>query len=555
MTDQSMNIYRESLRLLRPFWPITLAATIVGAIGGIATAWLLAEINRDLHSGQALTWQSILRFLTLCLLSTLGSAFAGIGNSILGQRLIGALRKDISARILAAPLAELEQQRSYRLMAVLTSDVDTVSAATFALSGYGVSLAIVIASFVYLLHLSALIFALAAVVTGLGVVINILARRAWQRDYEHVRTATDDLQKQFRALTEGAKELRLSRARRSRVHDLLLSGAADRITKLKTRAMGLFWIADTASSGLFFVAVGILLLAQNSLHLEPAVISGAVLVLLYARGPVGQIANGLPTMSQAQVSLRRIATLSADFADQDREIHRRLPSLAFDHDITLRGVRYDFTSDGATGFVLGPIDLTIHRGETMFLIGGNGSGKTTLIKLLLGLYRPTAGSILVDGTPLPAGAEDAYRQLFSAVFSDYFLFDDLTVADKASVAQANDWLDRLEISHKVTIRDGQFSTTDLSTGQRKRLALIHAYLEDRPIMMFDEWAADQDPTFRRIFYTEILAELKAQGKTLIVISHDDRYFHLADRVLKLDSGLIVDETTIVPAPATAPEMR
>lgn len=554
MTDQRMNIYRESLRLLRPFWPMALAATVFGAAGGVATAGLLAEINRDLHNGQGLTWALVLRFVALCLLSTLGSALGGIGNNLVGQRLIGALRKDIAGRILAAPLAELERQRSYRLMAVLTSDVDTVSAATFALSGYGISLAIVMGSFAYLLYLSALVFGLAVVVTGLGVGITILARRAWQRDYEQVRTATDDLQKQFRALTDGAKELRLSRARRARVQDVLLSGAADRIASLKTRAMSLFWIADALGSGLFFASVGFLLLARHNLHLAPAVISGGVLVMLYARGPVSAIASGLPTMSQAQISLRRIAMLSADFAAGGKTAPQRQAPLSFTREIALRDVRYAFAGASVAGFVLGPINLTVQRGETLFLIGGNGSGKTTLIKLLLGLYRPSAGQILVDDVPLAAENDDAYRQLFSAVFSDYFLFDDLALTDEATVAQANAWLARLEIAHKVTIRDGHFSTTDLSTGQRKRLALIHAYLEDRPIMMFDEWAADQDPTFRHIFYTEILAELKAQGKTLIVISHDDRYFHLADRVLKLDSGQIVDETTIVPTPAAAPEM-
>jgi len=106
---------------------------------------------------------------------------------------------------------------------------------------------------------------------------------------------------------------------------------------------------------------------------------------------------------------------------------------------------------------------------------------------------------------------------------------------------AEKYLDRLEISHKVSIEGGAFSTIDLSAGQRKRLALVQAYLENRPVMVFDEWAAEQDPTFRRVFYTEILPDLKRQGKTLIVISHDDRYFHLADRRITLRGGRVADE--------------
>lgn len=106
------------------------------------------------------------------------------------------------------------------------------------------------------------------------------------------------------------------------------------------------------------------------------------------------------------------------------------------------------------------------------------------------------------------------------------------------------YLKRLEIAHKVSIRDGSFTTTDLSTGQRKRLALINAWLEERPVLVFDEWAADQDPTFRRIFYTELLPELKRLGKTIIVISHDDRYFDVADRLVRMAAGKVVVEACV-----------
>ncbi len=106
---------------------------------------------------------------------------------------------------------------------------------------------------------------------------------------------------------------------------------------------------------------------------------------------------------------------------------------------------------------------------------------------------------------------------------------------------ANRYLERLEIAHKVSIRDGAFSTTDLSTGQRKRLALLNAWLEERPVLVFDEWAADQDPVFRRVFYTELLPELKALGKTIIVISHDDRYFAIADQLIRMQAGRVVSE--------------
>jgi putative ATP-binding cassette transporter len=202
----------------------------------------------------------------------------------------------------------------------------------------------------------------------------------------------------------------------------------------------------------------------------------------------------------------------------------------------------------ATPFALGPIDLTIEAGKLVFIVGENGSGKTTLVKLLLGLYEPQAGVIVVDGEPVTAANRDDYRQLFTTVFSDYYLFDELLPgADRPE--DAGPPLERLDLAHKVAVRDGRFSSTDLSTGQKKRLALVHAWLEKRPVLVTDEWAADQDPEFRRVFYTELLPELQRAGRTLIVISHDDRYFHVADRLVQIADGKIVADEARHPARA------
>jgi putative ATP-binding cassette transporter len=189
-------------------------------------------------------------------------------------------------------------------------------------------------------------------------------------------------------------------------------------------------------------------------------------------------------------------------------------------------------------FVLGPIDLTIARGELLFLAGGNGSGKTTLVKLLCGLYTPESGAIELDGVPITEANRDAYRQRFSAVFADFHVFESLlgVAQDAATVARVQRYLRRLHLDRKVTIRNGRLSTVSLSQGQRRRLALLAAYLDDRPVYVFDEWAADQDPAFKAVFYLELLPELRAAGKTVIVVSHDDRYFHIADRVLRLEMG-------------------
>lgn len=547
--DSKPGLSHELIRLLRPFWRVTLFATLMGGMGGLSTAWLLATINDGLHAPGGASGRTIALFVVLCLVTLAGRAAAGVGNSMIGQQIIAALRKDISARIVCAPIAAIERYKVHRLIATLNGDVDTVSAFTFNFSGFAIAFAIVIGCIVYMLVLSPLLFVLAAAAIALGLLFNRNASRRWTRHYEGVRGAQDELQKQYRAITEGAKELRLNRARRERVYGAQLSGAADTIADLKTRAMRIFWATDAASSTLFFAVIGVLLVAQYRLGVDPRVISGFVIVLLYVRGPVDQLASALPALGQAQVSFRRIAELSSQFTSRepylldDREGQAPEP-LTVREDITLRAASYTYASNGdVVPFSLGPVDLTIQRGETLFIVGENGCGKTTLIKLLLGLYSPGAGQLLLDGAPVPAEQIDTYRQMFSAVFSDYYLFDDLVARDPEMIARAQKWLEHLEIAHKVKIRDGVFSTIDLSAGQRKRLALVHAMLEERPVMMFDEWAADQDPTFRRVFYNEFLPELKRQGKTLIVISHDDRFFDTADRVIRLSGGKIVEATT------------
>jgi len=267
-------------------------------------------------------------------------------------------------------------------------------------------------------------------------------------------------------------------------------------------------------------------------------------VLLYMKGPLEYLVTTLPVVSRANVAFKRIADLAEQFSSPEPHLllsDKAAPKPLVEH-LELRDVHYAFPAvDGSKPFALGPVNLSIAQGEIVFIVGENGGGKTTLIKLLLGLYAPQGGEIILNGAPVMAENRDDYRQLFTTIFADYYLFDELVQGDQEIPEDANRYLERLEIAHKVTIRDGAFSTTDLSTGQRKRLALLNAWLEERPVLVFDEWAADQDPAFRRIFYTELLPELKYLGKTIIVISHDDRYFDVADQLVRMEAGRVISE--------------
>jgi putative ATP-binding cassette transporter len=270
------------------------------------------------------------------------------------------------------------------------------------------------------------------------------------------------------------------------------------------------------------------------------------LTLLYLMTPMQVILNSLPQMSRANVALKKTQELGFTLASQPAESAAHLEAVPNDWStLELCGITHVYHREGETeDFVLGPMKLSFRPGELVFIVGGNGSGKTTLVKLLTGLYTPESGQILLNGTAVDDESREVYRQHFSAVFSDFYLFEQmLGLVDPELDRQAREYLDQLRLSHKVQILNGKFSTTDLSQGQRKRLGLLTAYLEDRPIYVFDEWAADQDPQFKAIFYKQLLPELRARGKTVFVITHDDRYYHVADRVIKLDDGQIVSDIT------------
>ncbi len=534
----------ELFSLLKPFWPILAVSITLGIMGGLSITALLATINQSLHADGPAAGTLLLAFGGLCSLALLGSIFSDIGTNHVGQHVIAKLRKDLGSKILSAPIEQIERYKSHRLIPVLTHDVDVISDFAFAFSPLAVSLTVTLGCMGYLAHLSLPMFICTVVAILLGTTAQYFARLKGIRGFFEAREAEDDLQKHYRAISEGAKELRIHRPRRFRVYRDHLQKTVEKICDIQLRSIKLFVVAKTFGSTLFFIVIGVVLVYQSLYpNTDKATLSGFILVLLFMKGPLEHLIGNLPIVSRAQVSFRRIADLSAQFASP--EPHLLLegtvkPATPL-QSIELRDARYTFpTVEGVTPFTLGPVNLRLNAGEIMFIAGENGAGKTTLIKVLLGLYAPQQGSILLDGKEVGVENRDDYRQLFTTIFADYFLFDDL-MGDEKLPDEAHQYLDRLEISHKVSIQDGNFTTTDLSTGQRKRLALVQAWLDHRPVLVFDEWAADQDPAFRRIFYTELLPDLQRLGKTIIVISHDDRYFHIADRLVRMEPGRIYED--------------
>jgi putative ATP-binding cassette transporter len=302
---------------------------------------------------------------------------------------------------------------------------------------------------------------------------------------------------------------------------------------------------DAISQFVFYAILGVLLFAIPFWNNLPMVtLTGYIFAALYAMGPIWGILHTLPNLQRGQIALERIenfrSALSVEpgpASVQDNRVSQwkslQMQDIVFSYE-------NDAGGDSGEGFVLGPIDFQLRPGQLVFVIGGNGCGKSTFVKLLCGLYTPQSGRILLDGRLITDQDRDVYRQHFSVVFSDFFLFDSiLGISDALPEARVNEYLAQLQLDRKVSITEGRFSTTALSQGQRRRLALLSVYLEDRPIYVFDEWAADQDPAYKEIFYKSLLPELRNKGKAVVVITHDDRYFSLGDRVITLEYGKIL----------------
>ncbi|MGE8476703.1 MAG: cyclic peptide export ABC transporter [Pseudomonas shirazensis] len=539
---RSRSAFADLLRLLKPFWPLVTVSIVLGMVGGLSITVLLATINNALNSEAGLTGNVVAAFAGLCLLALCCSILSDMSSNRVGQYIIRRLRLELGEKVLSAPIAQIERYRSHRLIPVLTHDIDTISDFAFVFAPLAISLTVTLGCLGYLAMLSWPMFLMMLVAIAIGCTAQFVAQNKGLKGFLEARDEEDNLQKHYRAIADGAKELRIHRPRRQRMFTQRIRESASLICRKQIESVNIFIVAKTFGSMLFFVVIGLALAMQAYWpDSNKAVMSGFVLVLLYMKGPLEQLIANLPIVSRAQIAFRRIAELSETFSSPEPHLLLDAPAKPAQavHELELRDVRYAFpVVDGATPFALGPVNLKIRQGDIVFIVGENGCGKTTLIKLLLGLYEPQQGEIRLNGQAVTAQNRDDYRQLFTTIFADYYLFDDLVQGDGDLPADAARYLQRLEIAHKVSIRDGAFTTTDLSTGQRKRLALVNAWIEERPVLVFDEWAADQDPTFRRIFYTELLPDLKRLGKTIIVISHDDRYFDVADQLVRMDSGKV-----------------
>jgi putative pyoverdin transport system ATP-binding/permease protein len=516
-------------------------AMIAGGLSGLANSSMLAVIDAALQPSPHSAY--------------LGASFIALALCALGTRMTSEqlllryahdavfnIRAGLARQVVATPLSQIESIGTARILTVLTDDVLTAAGAIPGLLAMLPTLAIVFGCLVYMAWLSLPLLLIALLAMAIGVATYMIPRRLALAPLRAARTHHDALTGHFTALTSGIKELQQHDQKADDFLSRLLVGAADAVRTLTVRGMSIYRVADNWGQLLFLLTIGFFIfIVPKFWSAHTAVLGGFTLVILYLTRPLEFFLAWMPDLARAEIAIQRIEALGfrlgASTPSAPQSDHG--PSGEF-RTLELRGVRYRYPGDTGRTFSLGPIDFELRRGEVTFLVGGNGSGKTTFAKLLTGLYDPDEGEVRVNSTAIRADQRRSYRRHFSAVFSDSYLFQDLLGHADGDVL-ARSLLDHLQLAHKVTVENGLLSTTALSQGQKKRLMLLVALLEDRAVYVFDEWAADQDSRFRETFYTELLPALRARGKAVFVITHDDRYFGLSDRLLKLEDGRLVQD--------------
>jgi putative ATP-binding cassette transporter len=523
------------------FRSIAAFAIVSGAIGGLASAGLLALINGALNDPASSSVSLVVAFFCLCLLVPTIRLASEILVIRISTEVTFDLRMKLFRRIISSHLSRVEENGPSRLMAALTEDVTAISNTLTSVPAFCINLAVVIGCLVYLAWLSWTIFAIVIAFAIFGTVSYQLPVNKGLHYQSLARENWDEVFKHFRALTEGIKELKLHRPRR-RVYSESFMSSASNSRRLSRVWMIIFSAASHWSETLIFILIGLIVFILPHLKsIDPKILTSSCITVLYMLGPMTVLIGTFPVLGRANIAILKIEKLGLSLGEQANDDDSApLPSPAWSS-LELLGVTHTYHKENETkNFTLGPLNLAFFPGEMTFVTGGNGSGKTTLIKLITGLYTPESGEIRLNGNAVTDSSWDDYRQLFSVVFSDFYLFEKLFGLDSEKAdARASDYLVELQLDQKVKLNNGAFSTTELSQGQRKRLALLTAYVENRPIYIFDEWAADQDPVFKEIFYHRLLPDLKSRGKTVIVITHDDRYYDVADRVVKLDYGKIL----------------
>jgi putative ATP-binding cassette transporter len=520
---------------------------VLTAVSGIANATNLAVINAAVDSlkGGGPDWHLFVYFGLSIALFVYSLRYILYESTKITDAAICSVRSRLADKIRRSDLLTLESIGEADIHARISRDTTAIAQSTRPLFAAAQGAVMIVFTMGYIALVSPVAMLLCLVLIAGGAGKYFRDRRAYDDGLQEASKREDELSDSLSGLLKGFKELRINILKSDDVFAEFES-TATRVRDVRTSVNFLF------SNNIIFVEMFFVLLLGAVAFVLPVISTSftgsttkIVAAVLFFFGPLTNVVTLIPVLSQVNVTVDNLQRLEATLDEglAKSAEHEAAPSLdlsAF-HTIHFDGVSFTYRdAEGGATFQAGPIDGEVRHGEILFLVGGNGSGKTTFLKLFTALYWPAKGAIRVDDLKIGPANIQSYRNLFSAIFTDFHLFEKLHGLRNLAPERVNALLRLMEISDKTAFGNGRFSNTHLSTGQRKRLALVVSYLEDKPVYVFDEVGADQDPQFRRYFYETLLPELKGAGKTIVVVSHDDRYFHVGDRVLQMDYGKLGD---------------
>jgi putative ATP-binding cassette transporter len=514
---------------------------VAANVAGITNVLILASINASAHDPAG---RELLDFVAFILLLALYAGCARYSKrriTALIEAVLHRIKVRVGNRVEGTELAVLERVRAAEICDVVTQNATLISDRGPAIAGLAQSLVIMAFSAVYIAWLSLPAFALVALVCAVGAAVFVGMRRDYVAYNQRSAMIRVTFLERLMDLLAGFKEIQFSRQRGREVREDVLQ-ASEELRSVAVRASDL--LADGMLVGeavRFALLAAVVFTLHSYIGLDARTLTHIVAAVMFLWGPFMGAAAGIMPYARSNLALTLIFRMEKRLEQATRE---GVPVGALEDPwrghvarIEARQVEYAYEAeDGGERFRVGPLDLTIAAGELLFIVGGNGSGKSTLLKVLTGLYEASAGELRVDGVPLRRENVHAYRDMVSAIFADFHLFARLYGLTDVDDGAASRLLVEMQLADKTSVVDRSFTSVALSTGQRKRLAMIVALLEARTICVFDEWAADQDPEFREYFYDRLLPRLRAQGKIVVVVSHDDRYFGRADRVVKMEDG-------------------
>jgi putative ATP-binding cassette transporter len=524
---------------------------VMSGLGGISNAAILAAINAGAQAAGngEISVLSAALFVSALLLFIKTQHYILIAATVEIEAIIHRLRVRLMDQVRRSELLPLDEIGRAEIVAAITKETTTLTQAVnmLAFAGQGVVLVFFVA--IYIAYLSPLAFALSAVIVGAaGAIFHFRSREVAARTRE--ATKWDNLLfDRLIDLLDGFKEVRLNRSRSDNLFDDIVevSRTAANI-KIRSQSESYKQLVFSQSAMYLLLATMVFVVPTFSASKGGSVLQ-VTTALMFIVGVCMGIVQTVPVLQAANAASDNIERLEerlraiAAMVEYDGREQRK----SFDR-IELRHVMFHYIHKSTEAvFQVGPVDFTLRSGDLVFITGGNGSGKSTLLKVLAGLYQPDSGEILLDGVHVDDSNRDAYRELIAAIFVDYHLFQRLYGIADPDPAEVDRLLTEFRLREKTRLTGGEFGTLDLSGGQRKRIALLVSLLEKRPILLLDEWTADQDPDFRRKFYDELLPALKEAGKTVVVITHDDRYLdelRLPARRLRMDEGRFVEQHSV-----------